>query len=364
MFISTRGEGKAANFKETNKPTGAHIFEGYRLIFLKSASSNWAPIAIIVLSSDDPCSVYHKSHHEFERAFIQSWAAKWRLVSIKATNISRSRSPYHHSSLITVDHVFEYATRPKYTSSPRVPPLRSQTELTEPLNSQQPGASLGAYETRQRAILFSGVQAQFISSTSTDNSNAAARATNAVLFGGLILSVCSALLATRVLSPVSGRWFSILREMIGIPIEPLARSRVQTGRCTHPRVSQVSRDAWLSKLPIHLQQSYSQPLSPDGAKSERGSLWRSAMTSSPVQELNDMEGGVLGQKHAPTSKMAPNPRERDVQFVIMIDEEMSKDTTLREVIVSKILLCSVGICCAAFALFAVGIMLLVWNTQP
>ncbi|KAF8666708.1 hypothetical protein RHS04_09540 [Rhizoctonia solani] len=249
---------------------------------------------------------------------------------------------------------------------PRVPPLRSQTELTEPLNSQQPGASLGAYETRQRAILFSGVQAQFISSTSTDNSNAAARATNAVLFGGLILSVCSALLATRVLSPVSGRWFSILREDDSefLSSHWLAAESRQEGVPIREYLK-FQRDAWLSKLPIHLQQSYSQPLSPDGAKSERGSLWRSAMTSSPVQESNDMEGGVLGQKHAPTSKMAANPRERDVQFVIsMIDEEMSKDTTLREVIVSKILLCSVGICCAAFALFAVGIMLLVWNTQP
>ncbi|QRW17763.1 hypothetical protein RhiXN_02687 [Rhizoctonia solani] len=258
---------------------------------------------------------------------------------------------------------------------PRVPPLRSQTELTEPLNSQQPGASLGAYETRQRtqlvvdgfsnlallAILFSGVQAQFISSTSTDNSNAAARATNAVLFGGLILSVCSALLAT-----LSGRWFSILREDDSefLSSHWLAAESRQKGVPVREYLK-FQRDAWLSKLPIHLQQSYSQPLSPDGAKSESGSLWRNAMTSSPVQELNDMEGGVLGQKHAPTSKMAPNPRERDVQFVInMIDEEMSGDTTLREVIVSKILLCAVGICCAAFALFAVGIMLLVWNTQP
>ena len=31
---------------------------------------------------------------------------------------------------------------------------------------------------------------------------------------------------------------------------------------------------------------------------------------------------------------------------------------------SKVLLSAVGICCLAFALFTMGIILLVWNTQP
>jgi hypothetical protein len=43
------------------------------------------------------------------------------------------------------------------TQSPGGPhrptPMRSTTELSEPLTSQQPGASLGAYETRQRTQL-------------------------------------------------------------------------------------------------------------------------------------------------------------------------------------------------------------------
>ncbi|CAE6442890.1 hypothetical protein RSOLAG1IB_01267 [Rhizoctonia solani AG-1 IB] len=266
---------------------------------------------------------------------------------------------------------------------PRVPPARSATDMTEPLNSQQPGASLGAYETRQRtqlvvdgfsnlallAILFSGVQAQFISSTSTDNSNAIARATNAVLFGGLILSVCSALLAT-----LSGRWFSILREDDSEFLSShwlAAESRQKN--IPIGEYLKFQREAWLNKLPFHLQQSYSQPLSPDGSKSEgpSTSIWRSAMTSSPIQELNEMEKGTVSQKHTPQTPQTPthgitaNPRERDVQFVInMIDEEMNGEATVREKIVSKILLSAVGICCSAFALFAVGIMLLVWNTQP
>lgn len=40
------------------------------------------------------------------------------------------------------------------TTVPRPIPMRSATELTEPLMSHQPGvASLGAYETRQRTQL-------------------------------------------------------------------------------------------------------------------------------------------------------------------------------------------------------------------
>ncbi|KAJ1307363.1 hypothetical protein OPQ81_001468 [Rhizoctonia solani] len=258
---------------------------------------------------------------------------------------------------------------------PRVPPTRSMTELTEPLNSQQSGASLGAYETRQRtqlvvdgfsnlallAILFSGVQAQFISSTSGDNSNAAARATNAVLFGGLILSVCSALLAT-----LSGRWFSILREDDSefLSSHWLAAESRQKGIPINEYLK-FQRDVWLSKLPVQFQQYYSQPLSPDEPKGDGSSMWQNPIMGSPVQEMADIEAGVAGPKYPKMHGLSPNPRERDVQFVInMIDDEMNGDTTVREKILSKILLSAVAICCSAFALFAVGIMLLVWNTQP
>ncbi|QRW05293.1 hypothetical protein RhiLY_04292 [Ceratobasidium sp. AG-Ba] len=57
------------------------------------------------------------------------------------------------------------------------------------------------------AVLFSGVQAQLISITNDDTDSRLAEATNAAFFGGLMLSVFTALLAT-----LSGRWFSILRE--------------------------------------------------------------------------------------------------------------------------------------------------------
>lgn len=262
---------------------------------------------------------------------------------------------------------------------PRVPPTRSMTELTEPpLTSHLPGASLGAYETRQRtqlvvegfsnlallAILFSGVQAQFISSTSSENSNTAAKATNAVLFGGLILSVCSALLAT-----LSGRWFSILREDDSEYLSShwlAAEARQKATPVTE--YLKFQREIWLSKLPPQFQHHYSQPLSPDGSK-EGHPVWHNTFTGSPVQDSDaiEMEAGVAGQKYGQIhgSGHGPNPRERDVQFVInMIDDEMNGETTVREKLLSKILLSAVGICVSAFALFAVAIMLLVWNTQP
>ncbi|KEP44870.1 putative transmembrane protein, partial [Rhizoctonia solani 123E] len=211
------------------------------------------------------------------------------------------------------------------------------------------------------AILFSGVQAQFISTTSSDNSNATARATNAVLFGGLILSVCSALLAT-----LSGRWFSILREDDSefLSSHWLAAESRQNNTPILEYLK-FQKEDWLNKLPFQLQQQhYSQPLSPNGSKGDGISMWQNKMTGSPTQdsEMAEMEAGrSYGHMHGPT----PTPRERDVQFVIrLIDEEMKGDTTIREKIVSKILLCAVAICCSAFALFAVGIMLLVWNTQP
>lgn len=71
----------------------------------------------------------------------------------------------------------------------------------------------------------------------------------------------------------------------------------------------------------------------------------------------DLEAGKL--------RPSLNPRERDVQFVVeMIEQEIEGKTTLREKLIAKVLLSAVGICCAAFALFALGIELLVWNTQP
>jgi hypothetical protein len=54
----------------------------------------------------------------------------------------------------------------------------------------------GIFTPISQAVLFSGVQAQLISITNDDSSNSLAVATNAAFFGGLMLSVFSAMLAT------------------------------------------------------------------------------------------------------------------------------------------------------------------------
>ncbi|KAG9104449.1 hypothetical protein FRC06_002395 [Ceratobasidium sp. 370] len=254
-------------------------------------------------------------------------------------------------------------------------PRQAAREYTEPLGGSQPDASLGAYETRQRtqlivegfanlallSILFSGVQAQFVSSTSQDNSNAAAKATNAVFFGGLMLSVCSALLAT-----LSGRWFSILREDDSEFLSSYwLAAEIRERPLGVVEYIKAQKDAWVKKLPQHLQPLSSPTIT---KRHDSGTYVYSAPPESPLEAMEagkapgpTSPGGLLGGAESP----AANPKERDVQIVIkMLENEMNGDTTVREKVMARVLLCGVGVCCAAFALFCVGIMLLVWNTQP
>lgn len=255
-------------------------------------------------------------------------------------------------------------------SIPLVPegPRLYTREYTEPLATNQPGASLGAYETRQRtqlivdgfsnlallSILFSGVQAQFVASTMSDNSNAAARATNAVFFGGLMLSVISALLAT-----LSGRWFSILREDDSEFLSSYwLAAEVRQKPVGIEDYIKVQKDAWVKKLPQQLQS----PKSPI-MKEQRKDSGTFLYTAPPESMLDAMETGTA--PGVGPDGLSTNPKERDVQFVVrLLDEEIEGETTMREKIMPKILLSAVGVCVAAFALFCVGILLLVWNTQP
>ncbi|KAG8679664.1 hypothetical protein FRC08_016822 [Ceratobasidium sp. 394] len=73
---------------------------------------------------------------------------------------------------------------------------------------------------------------------------------------------------------------------------------------------------------------------------------------------------------APTEESAekggfPNPRDEDIQRVIeLIKKERQAKTTMREHLMSKVLLSALGVCCAAFGLFCAGIVMLTWNKQP
>ncbi|QRV89941.1 hypothetical protein RhiJN_17959 [Ceratobasidium sp. AG-Ba] len=260
---------------------------------------------------------------------------------------------------------------PPRRSIPLMPdgPRINTREYTEPLAANQPGASLGAYETRQRtqlivdgfsnlallSILFSGVQAQFISSTMDENSNATARATNAVFFSGLMLSVCSALLAT-----LSGRWFSILREDDSEFLSSYwLAAEVRQQPVGIQEYIKFQKEAWMRKLPQHLQS----PKSPIMKEQQRKDSGTFMYTAPPESMLDAVEAG-MGPGFSPES-LSSNPRERDVQFIIqLLNEEIKGETTFREKLMPRILLSAVGVCVAAFALFCVGILMLVWNTQP
>ncbi|KAB5589108.1 hypothetical protein CTheo_7454 [Ceratobasidium theobromae] len=179
------------------------------------------------------------------------------------------------------------------------------------------------------AVLFSGVQAQLISITVDDESNMLAVATNAVFFGGLMLSVFSALLAS-----LSGRWFSILREDDS---EYLSSCWLAT-ECNekHPNLEDYVRfqlRVWEEKMS-------------DNADLDE---------KPPVSSENPEDGPLV------------NPRDEDIRRVLQILEREKKepngDTTVRERLMSKVLLSALMICTAAFVLFCCGIIMLVWNKQ-
>lgn len=101
----------------------------------------------------------------------------------------------------------------------------------------------------------------------------------------------------------------------------------------------------MNKLPGAFSREYNQPWEP------------TVIGNTPVtmDDLADMEAG--------TAK--PNPRERDLQFMInMIDEEINSGITFGEKMLSKVLLSTILVWYSAFVLLCMGIMLLVWGTQP
>ncbi|KAG9128446.1 hypothetical protein FRC07_011203 [Ceratobasidium sp. 392] len=207
------------------------------------------------------------------------------------------------------------------------------------------GDGLSGRSTRQRtqlivdgftnlalvAVLFSGVQAQLISITNEDTSTSLAAATNAAFFGGLMLSVFGALLAT-----LSGRWFSILRE----------------------DDSEFLASCWLA---AELKQD---PPNLDDYVRFQLRVWKQKLSSGadPANFHDDDD--------APTEESAekggfPNPRDDDIQRVVqLIEKERESKSTIREQLMSKILLSAIGVVVAGFGLFCAGIVMLTWNKQP
>ncbi|KAG8791917.1 hypothetical protein FRC12_007832 [Ceratobasidium sp. 428] len=181
------------------------------------------------------------------------------------------------------------------------------------------------------AVLFSGVQAQLISITNDDTSTQLAAATNAAFFGGLMLSVFTALLAT-----LSGRWFSILRE----------------------DDSEFLASCWLAA-----ELKHSPPKLDDYVRFQLR-VWQHKL-SSGVDSVDFPDDDESPTEESAEKGGFPNPRDEDIQRVIeLIKKEKEKKTTVREHLMSKVLLSALGLCCAAFGLFCAGIVMLTWNKQP
>ncbi|CAE6433844.1 unnamed protein product [Rhizoctonia solani] len=194
------------------------------------------------------------------------------------------------------------------------------------------------------ATFFSGILSQFISLTSEENDGPLAIATNACFFGGLMFSVFTAVLAT-----LSARWFSILREDDADYLS--SRWLSQDSKHEDPALLRKYLDYQIesmekikSRAAPENQLTGPPPFSPvhfDATcilhllKQERGT--------------EDLEIGQLDRTR--TKDEAPLP-------------EVEMKSTLRERILSIVLLSPLIACLPSFALFATGILLLVWDKQP
>ncbi|KDN36178.1 hypothetical protein RSAG8_11010, partial [Rhizoctonia solani AG-8 WAC10335] len=183
------------------------------------------------------------------------------------------------------------------------------------------------------AVLFSGVQAQLIQiiAEPVETQNALDIATNAVFFGGLVLSVFSAMLAS-----LSGRWFSILRE---------------------------DDSEYLSSCWLAAECNEKHPKLKDYVRFQLR-LWEKKLS-------DDAEYPESEDKESSTSTDDPedlkNPRDEDIKRILQLLERDNNqnegDATGREKIMSKILLSAIWICSAAFVLFCAGIVMLVWEAH-
>ncbi|CAE6418836.1 unnamed protein product [Rhizoctonia solani] len=181
------------------------------------------------------------------------------------------------------------------------------------------------------AVLFSGVQAQLIQIIAEDvaTQNTLDIATNAVFFGGLVLSVFSAMLAC-----LSGRWFSILRE---------------------------DDSEYLSSCWLAAECNENHPKLPDYVRFQLR-LWEKKLSDDA--EFPE-EKDSMGSDEDPED--IKNPKDEDIKRILKLLERDNKEnngeTTMREKLMSQILLSAIWICSAAFVLFCAGIVMLVWNKQ-
>ncbi|CAE6511358.1 unnamed protein product [Rhizoctonia solani] len=182
------------------------------------------------------------------------------------------------------------------------------------------------------AALFSGVLAQLIQIVAepVETQNSLDIATNAAFFGGLVLSIFSAMLAS-----LSGRWFSLLRE----------------------DDSEYLSSCWLA---AECNEKY--PKLEEYVRFQLRLWERRLSDGAEYPESDDKESASIDDPED-----LKNPKDEDIKRILqMLERDNSENegqTSVREMLMSKILLSAIWICTAAFVLFCAGIVILVWNKQ-
>ncbi|CAE6539163.1 unnamed protein product [Rhizoctonia solani] len=198
------------------------------------------------------------------------------------------------------------------------------------------------------ATFFAGVISQILSTTSGANDGPLAVATNACFFGGLIFSVFTAVLAT-----LSARWFSILREDDADYLS--SRWLSQDSHHDDPELLRKYLDYQIGSMKKIEQRAASENPSTGLPAFSPVHFDATCILQLLSQErgiqlkTDDIEKGQLDQTGTKDNTTLP-------------DVEMK--STLRERILSFVLLSPLIVCLPSFALFTTGILLMVWDTQP
>ncbi|KAG8713831.1 hypothetical protein FRC11_010815 [Ceratobasidium sp. 423] len=248
-----------------------------------------------------------------------------------------------------IDNPARLHTEPASTLVQRVKRHRQSTSMSLTpsmyLVSGDIGDGVSGRATRQRtqlivegfsnlalvAALFSGVLAQLVQIVAepVENQNSLDIATNAAFFGGLVLSVFSAMLAS-----LSGRWFSLLRD----DDSEYLSSCWLAAECNekYPKIEQYVR--------FQLR------------------LWERKLSDSADYPEVDKESASTDDPEE-----LKNPKDEDIKRILHMLERDNKENegraTVREILMSKILLSAIWICTAAFVLFCAGVVTLVWSKQ-
>ncbi|KAJ1311127.1 hypothetical protein OPQ81_009628 [Rhizoctonia solani] len=209
------------------------------------------------------------------------------------------------------------------------------------------------------ATFFAGVQAQLISVTNnSDNDGPVSIATNAAFFGGLIFSVFTAVLAT-----LSARWFSILREDDADYLS--SRWLCQDSQMKDGDLLQNYLDHQIKQMEkiengVGQDELKSQPNEKSGKNDSAVQV--GAQLTQSINNLSAEFNPVLFDAKC-ILRLLKQERGYDPEIASPSAPQMP-ESTVREQILSYVLLSPLIACLPSFALFTAGILLLAWDKQP